>query len=321
GREILKTLAPKFDVLVENYSLGTMEEFGLGYDVLARLSPRLIYATVKGYGTTGPYASFKSFDMIAQATGGAMSVNGLPGDPPLKHGVTFGDTGAGIHCAAGILAALLQRERTGTGQQVEVSMQDSVVNLVRVAMLQHYVFGAPAMRFGNRLLVLAPSDLYPCKPGGPNDYVYMMITTQEMWEALAKAIGRAELLGDSRLADQNGRNSHFDLLYDAVRAWTSERTKWEVMETLGKAGVPAGAVFDTGDILEDRHLREREMIVTVKHAERGEFTMPGCPIKLSASRAETRAAPLLGEHNEEVYSDLLGWTKKDLASHRERGIV
>lgn len=321
GKALFKKLVPHFDVMIENYGPGAIEELGLGYEVIKQLNPRIIYAQVKGFGTYGPYAGYKSFDMIAQATGGAMSVTGTPDTEPLKPGPTIGDTGTGIHCAVGILAALLQRDKTGRGQRLEVAMQDAVVNLNRVAMLGHYLGDVPVQRRGNRVSQLAPTDLYPCAPGGPNDYAFLITTTQEMWESLLKAIGRTDMLTDPRFADQRSRNKHFDEIFDIIASWTRQRNKFEVMRILGEAGVPCGAVLDSGDVLANEHLKARGMITTIEHPTRGTFTMPGCAVQLSDSPVEVQPAPLLSQHSAEILGTLLGLTHADLAGLREEGIV
>jgi formyl-CoA transferase len=321
GQALFKSLVPQFDVVVENYSLGTMESLGLGYDVLRSLNPRLIYATIKGFGTYGPYAPYKSFDMIAQAAGGAMSVTGLPGSPPVKPGPTIGDTGTGLHCAIGILAAYIQRLETGRGQKVEVSMQDAIVNFTRVAMLGHYLSGKPVERRGNRILGMAPGDIYPCAPEGPNDYVYLTVSSEEMWESLLRVIGREDLIGDDRYASPAARSQHAEEVHALVAAWTKTQDKFTAMRIVGEAGVPCGAVLDTGDLLINEHLRQRNMIVTIEHPQRGAFTMPGCPVQLSDSPVKVQPAPLLGQHNAEVYRALLGLTETDLAALKEKGVV
>lgn len=321
GVALFKQLVPHFDVLVENYGPGAVAELGLGYEVLAKINPRLVYAQVKGFGTYGPYAAYKSFDMIAQATGGAMSVTGTANTEPLKPGPTIGDTGTGIHCAVGILSALLQREKTGKGQRIEVSMQDAVVNLNRIGMLAHYMGVQPAPRNGNRSAGLAPTDLYPCAPGGPNDYAFLITTTPAMWEGLLHAIGRSDVLTDPRFIDQRERNKRFDELFEIIAAWTRQRSKFEVMRILGEAGVPCGAVLDSGDVLANEHLKARGMITTIQHPTRGAFTMPGCAVQLSDSPVEVRPAPLLGQHNGEIFGSLLGLTSADLAGLKENGIV
>lgn len=321
GLDLFKRLVPHFDVLVENYGPDAIADLGLGYSVVSDINPRLVYAQVKGFGTYGPYAGFKSFDMIAQATGGAMSVTGTSDTPPLRPGPTIGDTGTGIHCAVGILSALLQRDKTGKGQRVEVAMQDSVVNLTRIGMMSHYYGSVPAPRSGNRLAALAPTDLYPCAPGGPNDYAYLINTTPAMWEGTLRTIGRVDLLEDPRFYDQKSRNKHFDEVYDTIAAWTKQHDKFSVMQAFGEAGVPCGAVLDSGDILANQHLRERGMITTVEHPTRGSFTMPGCAVQMSDSPTAVQPAPLLGQHNADIFSSLLGLTQGDLACLKEDEII
>jgi formyl-CoA transferase len=321
GQKIFKSLVPKFDVVVENYSLGTMESLGLGYEVLQQLNPKIIYATVKGFGTYGPYSPYKSFDMIAQASGGAMSVTGMPGSPPVRPGPTIGDTGTGLHCAIGILSAYIQRLTTGKGQKVEVAMQDAIVNFTRVAMVGQYLTGQPVQRRGNRVMGMAPGDIYPCAPGGPNDYAYIFASSEEMWESLLRVIDRADLIGDERYSSPATRAEHGEEVHDLVSTWTQTKDKFTVMKLVGEAGVPCGAVLDTGDLLVNEHLKQREMIVTIDHPQRGAFTMPGCPVKLSDSPAQIRPAPLLGQHNEEVYRALLGLSAADLAGLKERGVL
>ena len=321
GKALFKQLVPHFDVMIENYGPGAIDELGLGYDVMQQINPRIIYAQVKGFGTYGPYAAYKSFDMIAQSTGGALSVTGTPETPPLKPGPTIGDTGTGVHCAVGILAALLQREKTGRGQRLEVSMQDAVVNLNRIAVLSHYFGMVPAPRAGNRIPTLAPTDLYPCAPGGANDYAFLITTTQEMWESLLKAIGRADVLSDPRFVEQRTRNQHFDEIFEIIASWTRQRSKFEVMRILGEVGVPCGAVLDSGDVMANEHLIARGMITTIQHPTRGDFTMPGCAVQLTDSPVEVKPAPLLGQHTVEVLGSILGISHADLAALKEERVV
>ena len=321
GKQIFLDLVKKVDIVSENYSLGTMEGLGLGYNVLREINPRLIYMTVKGFGTYGPYSKYKSFDMIAQAAGGAMSVNGFPGSPPLKPAPTIGDTGTGIHAACGVVAALFQRERSGKGQKVEVSMQDAVLNYVRVPMRSTYETHKPAPRVGNRLGVGNPGDIFKCAPCGPNDFVYLYCSHQEMWQSFCKVIGRPELVDDPRFKENTDRVKHIEELTSIVEDFTSKRSKQEVMRLMGEAGVPCGAVLDTVELLNDPHLLERGMIVTVDHPVRGKFTMPGCPIKLEDSPVEVKSAPLLGEHNREIYGGMLGFKDGDLEQLKEQGVI
>lgn len=321
GQEIFRSLITQVDVVLENFSLGTMESLGLGYNTLKEINPRLIYATVKGFGTYGPWSSYKSFNSVGQAVGGALSITGVPGGPPIKPGPTIADTGTGIHCAVGILAALLQREKTGQGQHVEVSMQDAVVNYMRVPLRHHIQTNMVVPRTGNRLSHAAPTDTYPCHPGGLNDYVYIMTTTPEMWRSVLRVIGREDLIDDPRYTSQKERNQRFDEVYAFIRAWTEQHDKHTVMKTLGEVGVPCGAVLDSRDILTDPHLRERGMIVEVDHPARGTVTMPGCPVQLTDSPVEVKPAPLLGQHNEEIYGALLGLSSDQLQQLVNEGVI
>src|SRR5947207_9622565 len=268
GKEAFTRLLKTADVLLENFGPGVIERLGFGYQVLRGLNPRLVFASIKGFGSYGPYRDYKSYEPIAQAMGGAMSVTGLPDGPPTYVWPSIGDSGTGMHCVIGILAALMQRHATGEGQQVEVSMQDAVVNLMRVSLRDHARLGAPMQRTGNQLGSGIPGTTYRCRPGGPNDYVFIFVQ-QQMWHALLTAIGRDDLAGDARYETAEARFRHKDAVNALVEAWTSTRTKHEVMAILAGAGVPCGACLDTGEVLSDPHLRERGMIVEVEHPVRG----------------------------------------------------
>lgn len=321
GADLFRSLAQQVDIVIENFSLGTMEALGLGYQTLRTINPRLIYATIKGYGTYGPWSGYKSFNSAALATGGAISITGLPDGPPIKPGPTIADTGTGLHCAVGILSALLQRGKTGRGQHVEVAMQDAMVNYGRVPMRHHLQTGAVVPRSGNRLSHAAPTDTYPCHPRGPNDYVYLMATSSAMWEALLRVIERDDLIDDPRYTKRSERNARFDEVYKYISAWTTQRDKFTVMRQMGEAGIPCGAVFDSQDILSDPHLRERGMVATLRHPTRGELTMPTCAVQLDDSPLELRPAPLLGQHNAEVYHELLGLSAEALKALEAEGVI
>ncbi len=320
GREMFLELVKSVDIVSENYSLGTLEGLGLGYDKLREINPRLIYLTIKGFGTHGPYSKYKSFDMIAQASGGAFALTGYPGSPPLKPGPTIGDTGTGMHAAIGVLAAYIQRERTGRGQKVEVAMQEAVLNFCRVPMMSTYMTHKPAPRVGNRIGA-GPGDLFKCAPGGDNDYVFMLCTTPEMWRSLCAAIGRPEMAEDEKFKDPRARAKNAEEMTAIINEWTGRHTKHQVMEILGAAGVPCGKVLDSVELLEDPHMRQRGMIVTINHPMRGEFTMPGCPVRLEDSPVEVKPAPLLGQHNADVYGELLGLGAGQLESLKSEGII
>jgi formyl-CoA transferase len=251
--------------------------------------------------------------------GGAMSVTGFPDGPPTYMWPSIGDSGTGMHCVIGILAALMQRHTTGEGQQIEVSMQDAVVNLMRVSLRDHQRFGTPMPRTGNQLGAGVPGTTFRCAPGGPNDYVFIFVQ-QQMWRPLVRAIGREDLIGDARYDTAEARWTHKAEVDALVEAWTSGRPKHEVMKILGEAGVPCGAVLDTGEVISDPHLRARDMIVEVEHPVRGTYITVGNPIKLSASPTTIGPSPLLGEHRHEILTEL-GYSDADIAALAKEGAI
>ncbi|MDE2987940.1 MAG: CoA transferase [Chloroflexota bacterium] len=317
GREIFLKLVPKFDIVVENFTLGTMERLGIGYDTLKELHPQLIYCTVKGFGTTGPWAPTKSFDMVAQAAGGAMAVTGMADGMPLKPGPTIGDTGTGVQAAIGMLAALWQRQRDGVGQKVELSMMEAVTNYTRVPMTRREISGDPAPPYGDGLT--APTGLFPCKPGERSDWVWVVVAGGRMRKALMETIGRPDLIKPD--ASRTISRDEGDEIRQAIEAWTSQRTKFEVMDKMREVGVPSGPVLDSGEIFANEHLRERGMLVDIEHPTRGPMTLLGCPIRLSESPAVHRRAPLLGEHTAEVLAEELGLEASDVEALAQSGIV
>ena len=292
GKELFKKVIETADVLVENFSPGALDRLGLGYKVLSKINKKLIYATIKGFGTYGPYSEFKSFEPIAQAMGGAMSATGFPENPPTYVWPAIGDSGTGMHMAIGILAALQQRNSSGKGQEVEVSMQDSVANIMRISLRDHQRLGGVQERTGNQLGKNVPGSTYPCAPGGRNDYIYIF-AQQQMWKAFANAIGRSDIIEDPRYATPESRWDNRETLNAIIEGWTRQKTKYEAMRILGDAGVPSGACQDTGEILEDPHLKEREMIIDIDYPPRGKYKTVGCPIKLSDSPANIKRPPTL----------------------------
>jgi len=310
----------KSDVLVENFGPGALDRLGLGWTMLSKHNPRLIYATIKGFGTWGPYSSFKSFEPIAQAMGGAMCVTGTPDGPPTYVWPSIGDSGTGMHMTIGILAALQQRHATGRGQHVEVAMQDAVVNICRVSLRDHQRFSHPPPRTGNQLGRNVPGTTYACAPGGPNDYVFIYAQPQ-MWPAVLAVLGRPELGRDPRFATLEARWQNRDALNAIIEAWTRQMSKHEVMRLMAAAGVPCGACQDTGEVLADPHLKAREMIVDVSYPTRGTYQTVGCPVKLSESPAQVKRPPLLGEHTDELLGSLCGLAPGDVRLLRDKGVV
>ena len=323
GKELLRQLIAKADVVIENFAPGAIEKLGFGWDDIQAINPAAIFAQVKGFAQDGPYRDFLSFDMIAQATGGVMSITGEPDGQPIRPGATIGDTGTGLHLAVSILSALLQRTRTGKGQHLQVAMQDAMTNYCRVTFSRQALMEDPAPRLGNGVASGAPGGLFPCKGGGPNDYCFIFVQREmeNHWTRLCEAIGRKDLLEEPRFADGHLRMENKADIEAVVAEWTQTRTKDEVMAIIGGAGVPAGAVFDIKDLMESEDMRERGMMAEVEHPTRGRVVVPAWPVRMSGNSAPVTAAPLLGEHNEEVLGELLGMTAADVAALRENGAI
>ena len=319
GREVFRALLKTADVLLENFGPGVIDRLGFGYPAVRELNPRLVYASIKGFGSYGPYRDYKSYEPIAQAMGGAMSVTGFADGPPTYMWPSIGDSGTGMHCVIGILAALMQRHATGQGQQVEVSMQDAVVNLIRVSLRDHQRFGKTMERAGNQLGAGVPGTTYRCHPGGPNDYVFIFVQ-QQMWHPLLRAIGRDDLVGDARYETQEARWRHKTEVDRFVDEWTSKRSKHDAMKVLADAGVPCGACLDTGEVLTDPHLLARDMIVEVEHPVRGRYLTVGNPVKLSASPTTIGPSPQLGQHREEILTEL-GYTAAQISALAADGAI
>ena len=320
GKALLARLIAKGDVFVENFGPGTIERMGFGYEEVSRINPRIIYAQIKGFAPDGPYANYLSFDMIAQATGGAMSINGEADGVPLRAGATLGDTGSGLHCALGILAALYQRQSTGQGQRIEVVMQEVVTNMCRISYAAQALTGKPAIRNGNQSLLgsTSPSEAYPCKGGWPNDYcfIYSSRATNRHWERLLDFMGREDLKGDERFSTPEMRYRNRKAVDELLSAWTRQHYKREVMKKLCEAGVAAGAIFDTAELSTDPHMKKRGVFVTVQHPVRGAFTLPAFPVKMSGSHVAVECSPLLGAHTQAVYGELLGLSKEEVEALR-----
>ena len=323
GKEIARRLVREADVVAENLGPGVMDRLGLGYEAVKALNPRAVYASVKGFGSSGPYSGFKCFEMIAQATSGGMSVTGFPDGPPTVTGVNVGDAGTGMHLTIAILAALLQRQTTGRGQLVEVAMQEAVLNITRVKFTPTLSTGRPLERTGNRSFSGAYADLVRCAGAGTNDYVYLMLPPDntEPFDALVEIIGRQDLRSDARFSTPPARASHIEELTAAVESWTMKRDKYEVMRAFAGRGIPCGAVLDTAEVLADPHLRSRGTVFELEHPTRGRFAMIGSPLRLSDSPVEVSRAPLFGEHTEDVLTTLAGLTSADVQRLREKGVV
>lgn len=325
GLALVRALVERADVLVENFAPGVIERLGLDYDSVRALNPRLVYAQIKGFAPDGPYGHCLAFDMIAQAAGGSLAITGEADGRPLKAGLTIGDSGAGIHCAMGIVAALYQRHATGRGQRIEVAMQEAMTNFARMSYARQLMDGEPCPRTGNQSILgaTAPSEAYPCKGGGPNDYCYVYTSRagNAHWHRLLHVIGREDLRDAPEYASPEARWAHREQVDALISAWTRERDKHEVMRTLGDACVPAGAVLTSAELMHDAHLRARGVFAEVEHPVRGKVLLPGWPVHMSDSRVPMQAPPVLGQHTDAVYRELLGLDAERLAALRRGGAI
>ena len=312
GRALLLRMLPRYDVFVENFGPGVLEKLGLDYEAMRAVQPAIIHTRIKGFGSGGPYADYKCYDMVAQAASGAFSVTGTPDGPPMCPGPTMADSGTGVQAALAITAAYVQRLRTGVGQQIEVAMQEAMSFYMRTRVANGSEWGTLAVaRSGNGAGPML--NLYPCKPGGPNDYVYLFTSNNnpEHWRRLLKVIGREDLLDDPRFASREKRGEHEVEIDAMIAEWTRRHDKHEAMRLVGAAGVPAGAVLDTGDLLGEPSFETRGIMQTMQHP-RGPMKMPTFPVRFDGAPPRVTPAPLLGEHNTAVLGDWLGMSKDDV---------
>ena len=335
GNRIFTRLIETCDVMVENFGPGAIDRMGFPWKKIQQINPRMIYASVKGFGP-GPYADCKVYENVAQCTGGSASTTGEIGSVPLVTGSQIGDSGTGIHLVAGILAALFQREKTGRGQRVECAMQDAVLNLCRVKLrdqqrlahgpLKEYpqypngTFGVAVPRAGNASGGGHPGWIVKCKgwETDPDAYIYVIFQAQA-FAALAKVSGHAHWLEDPEFNTPEARLPKLDRMFAEIEKWTMTMTKMEVMATLNPLNVPCGPVLSMKEIAEEPSLRETGTVVEVDHPTRGKYLTVGNPIKLSDSISEVKRSPLLGEHTDEILSDVLGFKPNEIAEIKGSG--
>jgi formyl-CoA transferase len=338
GREILDRLVKACDVLVENFAPGALDRMGLTWEHIHKLNPRMIVASVKGFGP-GPYEDCKVYENVAQCAGGAASTTGFRDGPPLVTGAQIGDSGTGLHLALGIVAALYQRVRTGRGQRVLAAMQDGVLNLARVKLrdqqrlahgpLTEYSqygegvpFGVATPRAGNDSGGGQPGWILKCKgwESDPDAYIYF-ITQAPVWGAICDLIGRPEWKTDADFATPPARLPRLRKIFDTIEQWTMTLSKFEVMEICNKHDIPVGPILSMREIAEEPSLRATGTVVEVDHPKRGKYLTVGNPIKLSDSPADVRRSPLLGEHTEEILGKVLGYSEKEMAEIRLSGAI
>ena len=331
GKEIFTELVKKSDVLVENFGPGAVDRMGFTWERLHEINPQLVFASIKGFGV-GRYAECKAYEVVAQAMGGAMSTTGDRDGPPLATGAQIGDSGTGMHLVAGILAALYQRTNTGEGQRVTVAMQEAVLNLTRVKLrdqqrlahgpLNEYPgqpTGEEVPRSGNASGGGQPGWAVQCAPGGPNDFIYVIVQPPG-WPHIVNLIGKPELADDPEWATPQARLGKLDQMFNLIQEWTQHHSKYEVMERLNAVSVPCGPILSTRELIEDETLAALGAVVKVKHPDRGVFKTVGNPIRLSDNFVEVETSPGLGEHTEEVFAGI-GIDASELEELRTAGVI
>jgi len=320
GAELLRRLVSRADILVENFSAGTMDGWGLGYDALAALNPRLIYAALSGFGQTGPNRERTSYDIIAQASGGLMGITGAADGPPMRGGGSLGDFIGGVFLAVAILAALHHRERTGQGQLVDVSNQDAIFSVTDNLATVLAMTGRMPARNGNRHPYTAPYDCFRAADG----WVVIGVGNSQLFRSLVSAMGMPELGRDPRFKSPPARLERHAEVNELVGAWVATRSVAEVLRVLGPEGanVPCAPVASMESLLDDPQLRAREMIVELDDAKLGKVPVTGSPFKLSKAPPELRnLGPDLGQHNLDVYGGELGLTHEELADLQAEGVI
>jgi formyl-CoA transferase len=321
GKQVFVDLLKKCDIIMENFGPGVLDRFGFSWEKIHQLNPKIVMGSIKGFGSTGPYAEFKAYENVAQAMGGSMSTTGIPEGPPFVTGAQIGDSGTGLHLAIGLLAALRQADRTGQGQYVEVAMMDGVMNLCRVKFRDHQrltrgglsEFSVPTHqgmgavpRAGNDSGGGQLGNAIHCKPHGPNDWLYVVVQ-EGVWEPLAERIGGEKLKHDARFAKISERRKNQGEMWRLITDFAKDYTKREFMAILNPLDVPCGPIMSTDDLANDEHVRGRDMWVELDHPQRGKWFNVGMPIKLSASPAQIKRSPTLGEHTDEVLRTVLGY--------------
>ncbi len=338
GKQVLEALIKACDVLVENFAPGVIDRMGFGWDHIQKLNPRMIVASIKGFGP-GPYEDCKVYENVAQCAGGAASTTGFADGPPVVTGAQIGDSGTGLHLALGIVTALFQRTKTGRGQRVDVAMQDGVLNLCRVKLrdqqrlahgpLKEYPqfgegvpFGSAVPRSGNASGGGQPGWILKCKgwESDPNAYIYFIVQAP-VWDKICTVIGKPEWISDPGYAKPEARLNKLRHIFDAIENWTKTKTKFEVMEICNPLDIPCGPILSMEELAADPSLRATGTVVEVDHPGRGAYLTVGNPIKLSDSSSEVLRSPLLGEHTDEILTEVLGFDADQIGEIRASGAL
>ena len=319
GKDLLRDLLKTADVLLENFKPGTMEKLGFGYDRIKEINPRLVYASISGFGQSGPYKDRPGYDIIGQAMGGLMSTTGWPDSPPTRTGTAMADILAGLNCSIGILAALKGRELTGMGERVDVALVDSVVSAMETIVQLYLVEGRIPGRIGNRYEFIAPYDSFATSDG----WVVIGVGGEEVWKRFCKAIEREDLLKDPRFETNRDRVREYAPLKEIVTEWTSKRKFGDIISHLMSFSVPCAPIYNIEQIVNDPHIAQaRGMIVDMPHPLEGTMKVVACPIKFTETKPSIRAtAPLHGEHTEEILKGVLGLSEEEVARLKKEGAV
>jgi crotonobetainyl-CoA:carnitine CoA-transferase CaiB-like acyl-CoA transferase len=319
GVELFNELVKHADVVAENFSVGTMDRLGIGYETLKQVNPRLIYASVTAFGQYGPYAHWRGYDILAQALSGYMSITGFPDSPPTRSGQSISDYYAGMLCAFSIVSALHYRDRTGKGQRIDMALLDSLITALDNLGERYTVGGEILTRKGNISFAGSSSGVYPTTDG----HVAIAAGSSNLvWRRFCQIIGKPELADDPKFATTAARRTYQAETAAIIQGWTSQRTKAEVVSTLAEGGVPAAPVNNVAEMVADPQIQAREMFVELKHPLYGPVQITGTPLKLSETPGTVeRLAPLPGEHNEEIFVGLLGHSSAELARWQEDGVI
>lgn len=338
GAKIFTQLIKECDVMVENFAPGALDRMGFSWEKIQEINPRMIYASVKGFGP-GKYEECKVYENVAQCAGGSASTTGMLGEVPMVTGAQIGDSGTGLHLALGIVTALFHREKSGKGQRVSAAMQDGVLNLCRVKLrdqqrlekgpLKEYSqfgenvpFGDATPRAGNDSGGGQPGRILKCKgwEEDPNAYTYF-ITQAAVWEKVCDVIGKPEWKDDENYSTPAARLPRLNEIFDTIEEWTKTKTKFEVMDICNPLDIPVGPILSLKEISEDQGLRDTGTVVEVDHPVRGKYLTVGNPIKLSDSPAVVKRSPLLGEHTEEILKEFCNMTDEEISAVKEAGAV
>jgi crotonobetainyl-CoA:carnitine CoA-transferase CaiB-like acyl-CoA transferase len=318
GGDLFRRLAAKMDVVVQNYKPGAMEKWGLGYEEVRNLKPDIIYTSVSGFGQYGPYHPRPGYDAIGQAMGGLMSINGYPDGPPTRVSSAVGDNLTGWQGAIGTLAALFYREKTGKGQHVDANLLDSILYISDFGIMAAANSGWVWPRMGSRHPGGGPLNIYRCK----DDYVFILVALPSHWARFCKILGREDLIEDPRTLTIADRARNIDFVDELVNRWTEVKTAAEVLQTMEEAGLVACPIYDFSQILQDEHIQEREMVTEVDHPVAGKLKLFGVAVKHSLTPGKVRSpAPLMGQHNREIYGGLLGLSEEELEQIKREGII